>query len=61
MTEAQREDLLLEWEVTPSKIKQIVLDEYKREYGDIFSRDNWEQHLVDILNMKQMWESNGLM
>lgn len=60
MTETQREDLLLEWELTPSKIKQHIQDEYVQKYGDIFSRDCWEDHLVEALNLRRIWEQNGL-
>ncbi len=61
MTEAQREDLYLEWELTPSKLKQQIRKDYFEKYGSKRPQGHWEEYLVNVLNLKQMWEGNGMM
>lgn len=60
MTDKQRKDLYIEWEVTSSKIKNQITEQYLEEFGEKVSAEHWEEYLVQALNLKQSWESNGL-
>lgn len=60
MTDKQRKDLYIEWDVTSSKVKQQIMSQYEKEYGSKVSNEHWEEYLVKALNLKQSWESNGL-
>lgn len=60
MTDKQKEDLYIEWDVTSSRLKEQIRQQYKEQYGDGQSLEHWEEYLVDVLNLRQSWESNGL-
>lgn len=60
MTEKQRNDLYVEWEVTSTKIKNQLKEKYIGQYGAEPSGEHWENFLVDALNLRQSWESSGL-
>ncbi|WP_163339585.1 hypothetical protein [Desulfopila sp. IMCC35008] len=60
MTDKQRKDLYIEWDVTSSKVKKQITDQYQQEFGEKMSTEHWEEYLVKALNLKQSWESNGL-
>jgi hypothetical protein len=60
MTDKQRKDLYIEWDVTSSKIKEQITIQYQKKYGREMSGPHWEEFLVKALNLKQSWESNGL-
>ncbi|SHO52319.1 hypothetical protein [Desulfopila aestuarii] len=61
MTEEQREDLLIEWSVTSSKIREQIEKEYLERCGSLQSQAHWEQHLVKALNLEQSWRRRGLL
>jgi hypothetical protein len=60
MTDKQRKDLYIEWDVTSSQIKEQITDQYQKQFGEVISKEHWEEYLVTALNLKQSWESNGL-
>lgn len=60
MTEKQRNDLYIEWEVTSSKIKNQLREAYREQFGDEQSNEHWEEYLADALNLRQSWDSSGL-
>lgn len=60
MTREQREDLLIEWELTSSKVKMTIEKEYVRRYGDVLSDKDWQEYLIEALNLRQSWQGRGL-
>lgn len=60
MTIEQREDLLLEWRLTSTKVKHLVHSKYHRLHGNQAGRDQWEAFLVKELNLEQSWRARGL-
>ena len=60
MTEKQRKDLFVEWEVTSTKIKNQLKEEYIDKFGMDPSGEHWENFLVEALNLRQSWKSRSL-
>lgn len=52
MTKAQREDLLIEWELTSSRDKIAIREDYARQYGGFISEGHWESYLIEVLNLR---------
>ena len=61
MTEEQREDLLIEWNITSTKIKDEIKQEYRNRHGSNRGIDHWEHYLVKALNLEQSWRKRGLL
>ncbi|MFV0437882.1 MAG: hypothetical protein ACK5PS_10915 [Desulfopila sp.] len=60
MTPEQRNDLAIEWRLTSNRLKEIITKEYHDRYGEITSREHWEQYLVEALNLETIWKSTNL-
>lgn len=60
MTEVQREDLYIEWEITFTSDKEKIKEEYHQEFGKDQSIEHWEEYLADALNLRQQWIRNGI-
>lgn len=60
MTDRQREDLWIEWQVTSSRVKEQITGQYRDAYGEKLSEEHWEEFLVEALNLRQSWEASGL-
>lgn len=61
MTPEQRYDLAIEWRLTSNRMKEIIREEYTKQYGDNDSEEHWESYLVKALNIESFWKSAGLM
>lgn len=61
MTNEQRHDLEVEWQVTSTRLKELITTEYRNLYGDKFNQEHWERYLVKALNLKQVWQTGGLL
>lgn len=55
MTSAQREDLYLEWELTSTKLKKEIREDFQKEFGREQSVEQWEEFLIDALNLRRQW------
>ncbi|WP_163338145.1 hypothetical protein [Desulfopila sp. IMCC35008] len=61
MTSEQRHDLEVEWQVTSTRLKQMITEEYHKKFGSPNSNEHWEAYLVEALNLKRVWKAGGLM
>ena len=61
MTPEQKKDLYIEWEITSSQIKAKIKAEYEEKYGTDTSLEHWENYLIEALNVRPMWLSEGLL
>ncbi len=60
MTEGQREDLYIEWEITFTSDKEKIKEKYQQQFGEEQSVEHWEEYLADALNLRQQWIRNGV-
>ena len=61
MTPEQRYDLAIEWRLTSNRMKEIIREEYIKEYGTSTSEEHWENYLIKALNIEHFWKSVGLL
>lgn len=61
MTAEQREDLLVEWDITSTRIKNQIITEYHQQFGNTQPIEHWELFLIDALNLQQSWRARGLL
>jgi hypothetical protein len=61
MTNEQRQDLMIEWQVTSTRLKHMITEEYHQRFGNQESNEHWETYLIEALNLKRVWRASGLM
>lgn len=55
MTTEEREDLYVEWEITPTKNKAFIKEQYEQQFKGKMPQEHWEEYLVEALNLKRVW------
>lgn len=61
MTPEQRYDLAIEWRLTNYKLRQMIKEEYLRQFGEHCSQEHWEEYLIEALNIRPFWKTAGLL
>lgn len=61
MTPEQRNDLCIEWEYTNPAVRQKMIEEFQERHRQGQSWENWEEFIVEKLNIRQFWQTVGLM
>ncbi len=61
MTPEQRNDLCIEWDYISTTQKERIVHEYQDKYEHTGHWQDWEEYLVEQLNIKQFWRTVGLM
>lgn len=61
MTLEQRNDLCLEWESISATIRRQLLEEYQAEHDADLQWEQWEEFMVQRLQLKQFWRTVGLL
>lgn len=61
MTPEQRNDLCIEWEYTSPAVQQQLLQEYQARHAQGPCWEDWEEYVMEKLNIRQFWQTVGLM
>jgi hypothetical protein len=61
MTPEQRNDLCIEWDYASNTVKEKILREYKEKHASSSPWEDWEEFLAQKLNIRQFWQTVGLM
>lgn len=61
MTLEQRNDLCLEWESISTTSRRQLLEEYQAKYQTDLEWEQWEEFVVQRLQLKQFWRTVGLL
>lgn len=57
MTPELRYDLFIEWQVTSTLTKQKIQEAYQEKYSTNQADENWEEYLVEALDIKHFFEN----
>lgn len=61
MTSEQRNDLCIEWDYTSTTVKERILHEYQEKHASSRQWQDWEEYLAEKLNIRQFWQTVGMM
>lgn len=60
LTKAQKEDLLIEWNIYSASQQKPILAEFKQQYQEEYSQDDFLQFLRQKLEIDGYWKKAGI-
>lgn len=60
LTKAQREDLLIEWNIYSASQQQPILEEFHRQYKEDYTQNDFLEFLREKLEIDGYWKKAGI-
>jgi hypothetical protein len=60
LTNAQKEDLLIEWNIYNAGQQELIWAEFRKQHKDDYSQDDFLQFLRNKLEIDGYWEKVGI-
>jgi hypothetical protein len=60
LTTAQKEDLLIEWNIYSADQQELIWAEFRKQHKDDYSQDDFWQFLRNKLEIDGYWEKVGI-
>lgn len=60
LTKAQREDLLIEWNIYSSSQQEPILAEFHKHYKEDYTQNDFLQFLREKLEIDGYWKKTGI-